>query len=318
MADVSSRLPWSVLEVTLQTSFVFAALFFSANALAAGAPAALAPVSPPQEAPPEKPPILLPAPATASGFRIGPGDVLQVDVWQEPAISGRFTVGANGGIEHPLLGAFSVKGKTADEAAAALRTALADGYLREPRLTVAIAEHKSFQVSIVGGVRQPGVHQLHERSDLFSLVLLAGGFQSGLPGNATVLRARADRAQPDVIAADLAAFVRSGDPAHNPALQPGDLVFVDGSESVVVTPKTGVTVVGEVKTPGVYEAGSLLGVILRAGGPTDFASRNGTRIYRENAAPVDVRLSDLLDRGDRKQDVVLEPGDLVVVPSRLF
>ncbi len=258
--------------------------------------------------------------AAAQEFRVGAGDVLQIDVWQEPGISGKFTVGNGGAIDHPLLGSFAVKGKTADEISAALRDALGNGFLKNPRLTVRVVEFKSFRVTVVGGVKQPGVLYLEDRGDAFSAVLKAGGFD-GTPGAITVLRMRAGREQPEVLTADLSEFLRSGDVSQNPKLEPGDLVFVPGGSTAAASPKTGVTVVGEVKTPGVYDVGSgetVLSAVLKAGGPTEFASRNSTRVYRGTGKAMDVRLADVIDKGERKKDVSLEPGDLVVVPGRLF
>lgn len=256
----------------------------------------------------------------AGAFRVGAGDVLQIDVWQEPEISGKFTVGNGGAIDHPLLGPFKVSGRTAEEISADLRTALGNGYLKNPRLAVQIVEFKSFRVSVVGGVKQPGVLFLKDRGDLFSALLQAGGFDKE-PGPVTVLRMRAGRDQPDVISADPAEFLRSGDALHNPPLEPNDLVFVPGGTTAAASPKTGITVVGEVKTPGVYQVGkgeTVLSAVLKAGGPTEFASRNSTRVYRGTAKAMEIRLADVIDKGERKKDVSLEPGDLVVVPGRLF
>src|SRR5439155_17297145 len=110
-------------------------------------------------------------------FRVGAGDVLQVDVWQEPKISGRFEVGSVGAIEHPLLGPVKVSGKTAGEIANSLKAALAGGYLKDPRVAVRVVEFRSFRVSVVGGVRSPGIYFLKGPSDLISLILLTGGFE---------------------------------------------------------------------------------------------------------------------------------------------
>lgn len=257
-----------------------------------------------------------PHPDGSPRVRVGAGDVLQVDVWQEPAISGRFTVGATGAIDHPLLGSVPVAGKTPEEISQHLRAKLMDGFVLDPRLTVVVAEHKSFRVSVVGGVKEPGIHFLSDRLDLFSVVMSAGGFASA-PGTVTVLRAR----DGEVVSADLARYLR-GDASQNPDLAPDDLVFVPGgAENGSTDPRSGVTVVGEVKTPGVYATGAgetVLSLVLKAGGTTDFAAKNGTRLYRDGGKAIEIRLADVLDKGQRKKDVTLQPGDLVVVPSRLF
>ncbi len=285
---------------------------------------------------PEPPPV---PPAAGSGaptgasptYRIGAGDILRIDVWKETGISGRFPVSARGTIDHPLLGAFPIGDRTVDDAARALEAALGDGFLKNPKVTVEVAEFRSFHVSVVGGVRSPGVYYLRGTYDLLSLVLMAGGFESRLPGMATILRREAPaagsgpggEAAPRVISADLTHYLTTGDRAQNVELEPGDLVFIPGGQAGTVTPKTGVTILGEVKSPGVFEVGSeetVMSAILKAGGTTEFASRNNTRLYRsgESSKPVEIRLADILDRGDRRKDVALKPGDLIVVPGRLF
>lgn len=260
-------------------------------------------------------------------FRIGPGDVLAIEVWRESSISGRFTVGSDGRIEHPLLGSFRLANATVNEAAERLRRGLVEGlFLKNPRVSVQIADARSFQVSIVGAVRRPGLYYLRGPTDLMTLALLAGGFESGVPGKMTLLRAR-DEEVPEIHTVDLGDYLRTagaGGVVRGEAglrLQPGDLVYVAGATGEVPTPATGVTVVGEVKSPGVlalHKGDTLLSVILRAGGITDFASRSDTRIYRggPGAKAIVVKLSDILDRGDRRKDVAIQAGDLVVVPLR--
>lgn len=259
----------------------------------------------------------------APDFRVGPGDVLAVDVWQEPSISGKFTIAADGIINHPLLGRVAVAGKTSEQIGQDLQAALRDGYVKNARVSIKVDEFRSFRVSVVGAVKQPGVLFLRGRADLFSVLLLAGGADAGVPGDVTVVRAQSGGAAPGILSANLAEYLRSGDTRQNLALEPGDLVFVRGATAgASIDPARAVTVVGEVKSPGVFELSgndTVLSIVLRAGGPTEYAARNGTRVYRAGGArPVDVKLADILDHGERKKDLGLKAGDLVVVPARLF
>lgn len=85
-----------------------------------------------------------------------------------------------------------------------------------------------------------------------------------------------------------------------------------------------VQVVGQVRAPQslAYRDGlKVLDVILAVGGVTDFAAANRTRIVRtENGEEreIKVRLGDLVQRGDLRQNLKLQPGDVLIVPESMF
>ncbi len=66
---------------------------------------------------------------------------------------------------------------------------------------------------------------------------------------------------------------------------------------------------------------TVLDAILEAGGPTEFASANRTKVYRKASDKVlvfDVELDDILRRGRLRTNIELQSGDVVTVPERLF
>jgi len=87
-----------------------------------------------------------------------------------------------------------------------------------------------------------------------------------------------------------------------------------------------VKVFGEVKVPQSvpYRDGlRVLDVVLVAGGVTDFAAPNRAKIVRaatNNQKPKEerVRLGDLMQKGDMSQNLLLKPGDVLVVPQARF
>jgi len=93
---------------------------------------------------------------------------------------------------------------------------------------------------------------------------------------------------------------------------------------IVMTPQSQfsqVKVVGQVARPAPlpYRSGmTVLDAVLAAGGMTPFAAGNRTKIVRtENGKQVEikVKLDDIINDGDIKQNVEVRPGDLVVVPE---
>jgi len=85
-----------------------------------------------------------------------------------------------------------------------------------------------------------------------------------------------------------------------------------------------VKVVGQVKTPqsiAYHEGQTVLDVVLAVGGLTEFAAGNRAKIVRVGGgkqSEIKVRLNDLVDKGDMKQNIPLQPGDVLVVPESRF
>ena len=75
----------------------------------------------------------------ASTYRVGPSDVLQIKVFDEPGLSNKFTVDSDGTITYPFLGRIAVRGKTLREVEEAITTGLRADYVKNPQVTVEIA-----------------------------------------------------------------------------------------------------------------------------------------------------------------------------------
>ena len=86
-----------------------------------------------------------------------------------------------------------------------------------------------------------------------------------------------------------------------------------------------VRIIGEVQQDAAipYEANmTILDVMLRVGGLTEFAAGNKTKLIRNQGTPTEatyrVRLSDLMRRGDVSANVPVQPGDVIIVPQSMF
>jgi len=71
-----------------------------------------------------------------------------------------------------------------------------------------------------------------------------------------------------------------------------------------------------------YQQGmTVIDAVLEAGSVDEFADANNTRLYRrteDGAATYDIRLRDIMEKGDMTTNVYLLPGDVITVPERLF
>ena len=107
-------------------------------------------------------------------YRLGVGDKLKMTTFNEPTLSGDFAVSAAGTISLPLIGAVPVLGKTPAEVAALVQTRLADGYLRDPKISVEVTTYRPF--FILGEVKTPGQYPYASGLTVMNAIATAEGF----------------------------------------------------------------------------------------------------------------------------------------------
>ena len=275
----------------------------SAAAQTASTPAAPAPLqspSGPGAAPPQ----------AASDYLVGPQDLLNIIVYGEPApLTGRFRIDNDGTFPYQYLDRVKAEGLTVAQIEEALEKALGDGYLRNPQISVEVAEYRSQNVYVQGMVRSPGKYPLPGNASLMDAIFLAG---STLPeaGNWVEIYHGAAAAGPATShvgtrAADVRVRltdVQSGK-AQTVRIQDGDTIFVPKAERIYVT--------GEVRTPGAYaydDDMTIFTAISLAGGVT--AKGSNTRITITRL--VNGRRQEI----DARQEDTLKPGDQVTVKPR--
>ena len=137
------------------------------------------------------------APNTSSA----PQDVLTVTVWDSPDLSGKFTVETDGSFTFPLIGRVKAGGLTLRQFEAELKKKLADGYFKNPQVSVAVETYRSQRIFIVGEVRNPGTYQLTGDMTLIEAIARAGSTTPGAAPEAIVVRAPAGRQADGPIAA---------------------------------------------------------------------------------------------------------------------
>src|SRR5579884_3470452 len=96
-----------------------------------------------------------------SGVPLGDGDLIEIRVSDLPELSDVKTrITPSGKILLPLLGQLQVEGLTAEELHDLLKTKLGEKYLKNPQVSVSVAEMKSHKVSVMGAVFKPGVYDM--------------------------------------------------------------------------------------------------------------------------------------------------------------
>ena len=169
---------------SLAGSGIYAALVFS---LASVGFAQQAPIAPPlipeQNDRPSKAADLPKEPKPEGGaavdtttYKVGPADVLAVNVWGEDKFSGKYTVHQDGKITIPLLGDIEAGDKTPVEIEAAVSKELTK-YVVKPRVTVTVDEVLSKKYFLNGLVAHPGEYPLAVPTTILDAISRAGGLQ---------------------------------------------------------------------------------------------------------------------------------------------
>ena len=192
---------------------LFAVLAFAAASL----PAATPPAATPSTA------------AVGSDYEIGPGDQLQIYVWQNPDLSVTVPVRQDGKISTPLVEDMQAGGKTASELARDITGVLAK-YIRSPKVNVFVLDAVSIfsQVKVTGQVKTPQALPYHQGMTVLDAVLAAGGLTEFAAGNrAKVIRSVGGKQLE--IKVHLKKLLDGGDMSQNIALRPGDVLLVPQS-----------------------------------------------------------------------------------------
>jgi polysaccharide export outer membrane protein len=110
------------------------------------------------------------------GYVIGANDLLQIDVWKNPDLSGRHHVRPDGSITMPIIGDVQSAGLTPGQLREVLARKLSR-FLRDDAttITVTVVEVNSYRINVVGKVERPGVYTPKDFISVLDAIALAGG-----------------------------------------------------------------------------------------------------------------------------------------------
>lgn len=247
-------------------------------------------------------------------YRVGPGDVLRVDGFQNEEISGEFSVETSGMMAFPLLGVVDVKGLTTLEIAQRLEELLERDFYVDVQLQVEVAEYLSQPVTLLGEVHRPGTFYLRGRTTITQLLADAGGLTANC-GPVLELRRieRLDGQSVQRVFTYSTSTLRTGEEGGGFEVRAGDVVSVSAKELYFIT--------GEVAKPGQYEISrgmTLMQALSQAGGQSKFASQS-VELHRESGGAKQIMTFDLSQiRKGKAADPRIEPGDVLIVRRRFF
>ena len=108
-------------------------------------------------------------------YLLGPGDLLQITVFETKELNAEVRVSSRGFISLPLLDSVDVRNLTAAEAEEKIETLLKAKYLQDPHVSVYIKEHVSKQITLVGSFKKPGTYDYVSKRKLLDVIAIAEG-----------------------------------------------------------------------------------------------------------------------------------------------
>ncbi len=245
-------------------------------------------------------------PAPAQDYLLGAGDVVKISVYEQPDMQTTVRISGDGMISLPLLGQISAENLSVKQLEDKIKRLLADGFIVDPQVHVFVEEFRGRKVTILGEVESPGVYEIQGETSILELVSKANGLTENAAYQAIIQHRGDDKPAAPVTVVDLGRLMKEGQSSENINIIDGDHVFIPKKEVFYIS--------GQVKKPGVYNFEKDLTVIkalTMAGGPTDKASTDRTRIIRTKEGV------EHLIKGVR-MDMRILPDDVIMVPESYF
>lgn len=147
---------------------------------------------------------------------LSPNDAIEIEIWHQPTLSGKYLVDADTSLNMPLLGKLDIKNIPADS----LEKMLIDEfhkYYGDVFLTVNIY----YQISVFGEVKSPGKYYLKSSENLANLLAMAGGpTANGNLGRIRILNLGQERT------VNFEKILKQGKKIEELNLKPGDVVII--------------------------------------------------------------------------------------------
>jgi len=188
---------------------------------------ALAPLSlPAEEKAPVPAPISVAAPPAVpeTGYQIGPGDVLSIEVWKDPVLTRLVTVLPDGKIAFPLIGEVVAEGKTVSQLKKEVEGRLAR-YVQDAVITVEVRQMNSLQIYVLGRVNAPGRTILNANTNVLQALAIAGG-PNAFANRSRIRIFRQEGGKTLVLPFDYDDVTAGKNMESNILLRRGDVVFV--------------------------------------------------------------------------------------------
>ncbi len=261
--------------------------------------------------------------AAGADYKVGGYDVLNIIVYEEKDLSREAVrVSGDGYISFPLIGRIMVNNLATSEIEKLISSKLAEQeYLLNAHISILVTGYNSKRFLVLGAAKTPGSYSLQARERVLDAISRAGGIDQDQAGKKGMIirteNINTPRERKIVIDIDLQGLLKGEDQISNIFMTDKDVLFIPKAEYFYI--------IGQVQSPGSYPITgreiTLVEAISTAGGFTDIAARNKTRIIRvEDGVEkiIQVQVDAITGAGKKIQDVLIQPNDIIVVPESFF
>lgn len=217
--------------------------------------------------------------ATPQNYVLGPGDVVNVDIYGASQKTVSETISPDGTITIEDFGPVTLSGLTVSQAKARLRSTLGSRYASSS-IQLTVGQTKTMMVNVMGEVKAPGTYTLSAFASVFHALYMAGGTND----IGTLRNIKVYRNGKVVSNVDIYDYILNGKQSGNIRLHEGDVIVVGPYDCLV-------NISGKVKRPMFYEMKrneSLKTLLQYAGGFTGDAYKKTVRVLRKSGAEYQV------------------------------
>ncbi|MEL6492003.1 MAG: SLBB domain-containing protein [Cyanobacteria bacterium J06621_3] len=292
-------------------------------------------------------PTIAPVPGLSAGvdenYILGAGDIISVSFFNVPEYNGQHRISVNGSINLPLIGRIVVSGMTLNQAG----DMIAERYfyqLQDPIVSINVLQQRPLQIAITGEITQPGLYTLSAEGTnyprIFEALQQAGGLTQAANLKQVEVRRQDVNGTQSTLTINLLALLQNGDISQNIYLQDGDAISIPSASEIDqvalnelslsnlranLSRPVDVAIVGAVTQPGPYQLGgegaqvTAVQALQAAGGIVPSADLRDIQLRRRtrqgDQQVFNINLWEALQTGDLSQDIALQQGDTLIVPT---
>ncbi|NIT59128.1 MAG: hypothetical protein GWN00_23765 [Aliifodinibius sp.] len=269
--------------------------------------------------------ILLPGDGLSQGgtYEIQVKDLLKVSFWEYPELNSQVRVDKDGKIDLPIIGRVTAAGLTINVLREKIISQMSQYNKVITQLSIDVLEYGGNVVHITGQVAKPGKYSFEEISNLWEILLEAGGpLETANLDQVVIVRKKEDG---KLYTVDVTESLRNANLSDLPEVYPGDTIQVPGTTATgtatsPLVKQDVVYIFGAIARPGplrLQADSNLLDVIGRAGGPRSNANLNKVKhisVSHGTASVVEVNLNDYFEKSF-PVPMPVGPGDTIIVPQ---
>lgn len=243
--------------------------------------------------------------AASADYRLGPGDVIRIVVFQNPDLTLETRVSESGNVSFPLLGTVKIGGLATSAAEKLIADELKRGnFVKQPQVSILVQQVRGNQISVLGQVNRPGRFPIEVSDMKLSDVLAnAGGIAPNGSDVVVVVGSRSNK--PYRAEIDIPKIFSPAGRGDDIVVQNGDVVWVERAPMAYIY--------GEVQRPGgirLERNMTVMQALASGGGLNARGTEKGIRVHRRTDGKVQIV--------QPAMDDLLRDGDVVFVRESLF